>query len=102
MWVMQQPPKQHPVISRSLLFICHGINGFQQSKMTVFRIPLTTVCRDLPHLANGSKTTRFLLRFDYESLPQLAAFCPVLPFQPFFMTECSCQMPSDYRGKSRH
>jgi len=65
MWVMQKPPKQRPVIARSCLFVCHGPGSFQQSKMTVFQILMTTLCRDLPRFANGSKTTRFLLRFDY-------------------------------------
>jgi hypothetical protein len=47
------------------LFIWHGGAAFHESKTSVFQIAMTMVCRDLPQLANGSKTTRFLLRFDY-------------------------------------
>jgi hypothetical protein len=65
MWVMQQPPKQHPATFCSRLFIWHGGAAFHESKTSVFQIAMTMVCRDLPQLANGSKTTRFLLRFDY-------------------------------------
>jgi hypothetical protein len=65
MWVMQQPLKQHLATFCSRQFIWHGGAAFHKSKMSVFQIAMTMVCRDLPQLANGSKTTRFLLRFDY-------------------------------------
>jgi hypothetical protein len=99
---MQKLPKQHPASFRSRLFICRGVIVFHESKTSVFQILKTAVFRNPHSFANSSKTTRFLLRFDYDSLPQLAAFCTDLPFQPFFMAECDCRKSPDYRGKSRH
>ena len=64
-WVMPQPPKQHPATFCSRLFIWHGGAAFHESKTAVFQIAMTMVCSDLPRFVNGSKTTRFLLRFDY-------------------------------------
>ena len=66
MWVMQQTLKQHPAI-----FAAACSSGMAEQLFTkvkrrfFFQIAMTMVCRDLPRFANGSKTTRFLLRFDY-------------------------------------
>jgi hypothetical protein len=48
MWVMQQPPKQHPATFCSRLFIWHGGAAFHESKTSVFQIAMTMVCSDLP------------------------------------------------------
>jgi hypothetical protein len=66
---MQKLPKQHPASFRSRLFICRGVIVFHESKTSVFQILKTAVFRNPHSFANSSKTTRFLLRFDYDSLP---------------------------------
>lgn len=98
---MESLPKQHPAIFRIRLFICRGMIGFQQSKTTDFESSAAKVCRDLPRIANSSKTTRFLLRFDYESLPQLAAFCSDLPFRVEIMDSMCVKRIFAERGKTR-
>ncbi len=99
---MESPPKQHPAIFRVRLFICRGMIGFQQSKTTDFESSAAKVCRDLPRIANSSKTTQVLLRFDYESLPQLAAFCPDLPFRAEITDSMCVKRIFAERGKTRH
>jgi hypothetical protein len=76
------------------MFICRTDIIFHETKMMITGQPAAAVCRNPHSFANSSKTTRFLLRFDYDSLPQFASFCSDLPFQPFFMTECCCRKRS--------
>ena len=98
---MESPLKQHQAIFRSSMFICYGGSSFHESKTTDFEPSVAKVCRDLPRIANSSKTTRFLLRFDYESLPQLAAFCSDLPFRVEIMDSMCVKRIFAERGKTR-
>ncbi len=65
MRVTQEPLKQHLAISRSRLFICHGETTFHKSNNSDFDTFRGAEGHAKARNADGSKTTPFLLLFDY-------------------------------------
>ena len=63
--VRKGPPNQHPGISRSRPFICHGKTTFHKSNTLDFDTLRGAEGHVKARNADGSKTTPFLLLFDY-------------------------------------
>ena len=93
-------PEDFPSMYSDPEGFCRG-SSFYESKMADFESSAAKVCSDLPRIANSSKTTRLLLRSDYESLPQLAAFCSDLPFRAEITDSMCAKRTCAERGKTR-
>ena len=63
--VTQEPLKQHLAIFRSHLFICHGKTTFHKSNNPDYCALRGAEGHAKARNADGSKTTLFLLLFDY-------------------------------------